>query len=219
MPRRSKVNSHNFRMLFVYILLLPVTVGCIGPRYWDGYVGKVVDIENEEPLEGVFVIARYWGDIPAPGHSNTTCYHATGTTTNAKGEYRMNPHLDMPDIYIGKRSDIDFYKPGYRSVYYKDGVAKLEKDKGSREERLKYLRSVAGNTCSGAGKSQQALFPYYESIYYEAKVIADSKEDKKLLSLLRWWAASQAIASDEEQGLNGSEYDQLIKGYLKDNLQ
>lgn len=63
------------------------------------------------------------------------------------------------------------------------------------------------------------MFPYYESIYYEAKAISVTRKEKKQLEWFPRVAASYAIASDREQNMDGSEYDQLIEDYLKDHLQ
>jgi hypothetical protein len=217
--RVTEFNGLSIRILLAFILFLPVTAGCIGPRYWDGYVGKVVDADTGEPMEDVFVIARYWGDIPQVVDFQTVCYHATGTTTNTQGEYRMSPHFDAPDFYMDKRSKISFFKPGYRSVYYKGGIAKMRKDEGSRKERLDYLRRMAGKNCRGAGESKRALFPYFQSIYYEAKSISVSTTEKNQLQQFRRWAASKAIAQDSDQGVSSTEYNKLIDDYLKDHLK
>jgi hypothetical protein len=209
----------NFRIWLLLALIIPVTAGCIGPRYWDGYVGKVVDADTGEPLDHVFVIARYWGDLPAGGSFQSVCYHAGGTTTNEQGEYRMNPRFDTPDFYFDKRSDIDFFKAGYQRVYYKDGVAKLKEDTSNNQKRLEYLKRMARYTCRSAGRSQRSLYPFFEAIFYEAKSISVTSNEKKDLEKFRWVAASQAIASDRERNMDGSEYSQLIKDYLKDHLQ
>ena len=131
----------------------------------------------------------------------------------------MNPRFDTPDFYFDKRSDIDFFKAGYQSVYYKDGVAKLEKDTSNNQERLEYLKSMAGYTCRLAGRSQRSLYPFFEAIYYEARLISVTSDEKEQLKRFRWWAASQAIASDDELNLDGSEYNRLIDGYLTDHLK
>lgn len=148
MSRRFDFSDGSFRTLLLVILAAVLSGGCIGPRYWDGYVGKVVDADTGEPLAGAFVIARYSGSIPTPGHSNTVCYHAAGTTSNEGGDYRIPSSVDVLDIKVDKRSRLDFFKPGYRHVFYKDGIAKLEKDKGSREGRLEELtRIVRSSNC------------------------------------------------------------------------
>jgi hypothetical protein len=209
----------NSRAWLPLALILAMTGGCIGPRYWDGYVGKVVDADTGKPLDGVFVIARYSGDLPAGGSFQSVCYHAAGTTTNAQGEYRMNPRFDTPDFYFDKRSEIDFFKAGYQRVYYKDGVAKLKEDTSNYQKRLEYLQRMAGYTCRSAGRSQRSLYPFFEAIFYEAKSISVTSDEKKDLEKFRWVAASQAIASDRERNMDGSEYSELIKDYLSNHLQ
>ena len=147
------------------------------------------------------------------------CYHAAGTTTNAQGQYRINPRFDMPDFYFDKRSEIDFFKAGYRYVINKEGIAKLEKDKSNNQERLEYLKDIAGYVCRSAGRSQRSLYPFFEAIYYDAKSISGASDEKKQLERFRWIAASQAIARDDEFNMDGSDYDRLIEVYLKDHLK
>lgn len=214
----SKLINGNSRIWLLLALILPLGAGCIGPRYWDGYAGKVVDGDTGKPLDGVFVIARYWGDLPAGGSFQSVCYHAAGTTTNAQGEYRMNPRFDTPDFYFDKRSDIDFFKAGYQSVYYKDGVGKLKKDTGNREKRLEELtRIVRTSDCRGSGKSLRALYPFFEAIYYEAKSISVTQDELKQLRWFQERAASKAIASDSS--MTDSEAEAARQKFLEDNLK
>jgi hypothetical protein len=208
----------NLKKWLMLALILAVSGGCIGPRYWDGYVGKVVDADTGEPLENVFVIARYSGDIPAGGSFQTVCYHAAGTTTNAQGEYRMNPRFDTPDFYFDKRSDIDFFKARYESVYYKDGVGKLKKDTGNREKRLEELtRIVRTSGCGGAGKSLRALYPFYKAIYYEAKSISVTQDELKQLRWFQERAADKAIASNFN--VPASEAEAARQKFMEENLK
>jgi hypothetical protein len=205
--------------LLALVLSMLLTEGYAGPKYWPAQKGQVQDTVTGEPMAGVFVIARYWGYYPVPD-SSSACYHAAGTTTNEQGEYSIPSHFDLMDIKVDKRSKLKFFKPGYRHVFYKDGIAKLEKEQGGREERLEELTRIARiSNCHAAGRSQQMLFPYYESIYYEAKAISVTEPEKKHLEWFRSTAASKAIASNREKNMDGTEHENLIKDYLKDHLQ
>lgn len=215
------IYSESFNRILKWLLALVLSIlltdGYAGPKYWPAQKGQVLDAETGEPMAGVFVIARYWGYYPVPGHSSSSCYHAAGTTTNEQGEYRIPSHFDIMDIKVDKRSKINVFKPGYRHIFYKDGIAKLKKDNGSQKERLEYLRKVAGNTCSGAGKSQQALFPYYESIYYEAKALSSTKDELKQLEWFRRMAARIGTAKDSHT--TNSEAELLREKFLGEHLQ
>jgi hypothetical protein len=122
------------------------------------------------------------------------------------------------DLMVDKHSKLSFFKPGYRHVFYKDGIAKLEKEQGGREERLKELTRIARiSNCHAAGRSQQALFPYYESIYYEAKAISVAEPEKMQLEWFRRLVAKKAISVHVDNDIEVSE--QNINNYLKDHLQ
>jgi hypothetical protein len=208
------------RVVLAIVLSMLLTDGNAGPKYWPAQRGQVLDAETGEPLAGVFVIARYWGYYPVPGHSSSSCYYAAGTTTNEKGEYSIPSHSDFMDIKVDKRSRLNFFKPDYRHVFYKDGIAKLEKDKSSREERLEELTRIARNSsCDGAGQSQQSLFLFHKAIYNEAKAISVAVKEKEQLDWFRWVAASQIIAQDGDQGMSSAEFNRKIDEYLKDHLQ
>lgn len=214
----SESFSRLFKGLMALVLSMLLTDSYAGPKYWPAQKGQVLDVETGEPMAGVFVIARYWGYYPVPGHSSSSCYHAAGTTTNEQGEYTIPSHFDILDIKVDKRSKINFFQPGYRHVFYKDGIAKLEKDNGSRDERLEELaRIVRTSGCNSAGKSGRSLYSYYEAIYYEVKALSPTKDELKQLEWFKERAASKAIASDSY--LTHSEAELLREKFLEEHLQ
>lgn len=203
--------------LFAAVLVLAMSEVYAGPKFWPVQQGHVLDDETGAPLAGVFVIARYSGSVPIHGSS---CYHAAGTTTSERGEYRLPSRFDLFDLLLEKRLRLDFYKSGYRQVFYKDGVAKLKKDTGSRVERLSELeRIVRTSGCDGAGESQRSLYDHDKGVFEEAKALSETKDELEHLEWFRWVAASNAIASDREKNMGGTEYERLIQEYLKSHLQ
>jgi hypothetical protein len=180
--------------------------------------GVVLDDATGEPLAGVFVTARYSGNIPAIADYQTVCYHAAGATTDGQGRYRLPAKFDSPGILIEKRLQMSFFKPGYRQVFYKDGVAKLRKDQSVQEERFDEMKRMTRvSTCDGAGKSERSLYPLYEAVFNEAKSLVSSKEDVKDLEWIKSMAASMATASDEArtQVRADAEEEQFLREHLR----
>ena len=216
----SELPSRLFKVLLALVLSMLLTNSYAGPKYWPAQKGQVLDAESGEPLADVFVIKRYWGNYVTLGTHHPVCYHAAGTMTNEQGIYEFPHRFDIMDTKFDKRSKINVYQIDYRHVFYKDGIAKLEKDQGTREERLEELKRIMRNSnCGGAGQTQQSLFPFHEAIYIEAKAISETMLEKEQLDWFRRVAASKAIASDGDQFMDGGEYDLKTDEYLKDHLQ
>ena len=207
------------KTLLIILMVVVLFVMFVTTRYWPALQGEVLDEATGEPLAGVFVTARYSGNISAIADFQTVCYHAAGTTTDGQGRYRLPAKFDSPGILIDKHLEMSFFKPRYRQVFYMDGVAKLRKDESGREERIEYLRRVGGDSCTDSGGSQQSLYPYFEAIYYEAKSLAVTADENKFVELMRMWAARQAIAHDNERNMNGRELDERIDKYLEGHLK
>ena len=151
--------------------------------------------------------------------------YADGTLTDENGTYRFPPWIKPDGFPVGPvRSHIYVYKPGYEEARLrrkpKDDPYLLKHVQESRKARFEYLSHIPQRTsCHGGGESQKNLFPLYEAVYYEAKVLAVSGEEKKKLEWFREVAASAAISDDNENDMTLTEYNNLINEYLKDNLQ
>ena len=130
-------------------------------------------------------------------------------------------------------SDIDYhivvYKPGYQETLCKTGfriVRKigdpylLKRSEASREEQLNYLRLIPRHLiCIEGGCSEKNVYLLLEAIYFEAKALSVSAEEKKQPQWFREVAAGAAIASKKSDHMGDDEYNALINEYLKNHLQ
>jgi len=212
--------------LFYQFVILFNLLSLSGCASTGGYIsGQVLDADTLEPIPDVHVIINWEGSEFALVDTQTVCVHADGTLTDENGKYRFLPWI-RPDRYpVGTvGSKIYVYKPGYEEVKPrrkpKDDPYLLKHVEVPRKERFEYLSHIPQRTsCHEGGESQKNIFPLYEAMYYEAKVLAVSGEEKKKLEWFREVAASAAISDDNENEMTLTEYNNLINEFLKDNLQ
>lgn len=206
--------------LLIILLVATVFVLFVTTRYWPVQEGVVMDEASGEPLGGVFVTARYLGILSVIGDFQTVCYRVAGTTTDGKGRYRLPAQFDLPGILIEKRLQMDFFKPGYRQVFYDDyhGVAKLRKDSRDTEARFDDLkRVIRASGCDSAGVTKRSLYPLYQAVFYEAKSLAITQEEMKDLDWIRKMAARMATASDESRSYADAE--SAREDFLREHLK
>lgn len=191
-----------------------------------GYIsGQVLDADTREPIPDVHVIINWEGGEFALVDTQTVCVYADGTLTDENGKYRFLPWIKSDGFPVGPvGSHIYVYKPGYEEARLrrkqKDDPYLLKHVEESRKARFEYLSHIPQRTsCHEGGESQKNLFPLYEAVYYEAKVLAVPGEEKKKLEWFREVAASAAISDDNENDMTLTEYNNLINEFLKDNLQ
>ena len=179
------------------------------------------------PIPDAHVVIIWKGAEFAVVETKTVCVYADGTVTDANGNFSFSPWVKPDGLFpiSDIRNQIVVYKPGYEEVRVwrrteADRQYLLKNYDGLRKEHLEYLQNLPRRTsCHQGGSSQKNLSPLFEAVYYEAKTLSVSAEDKKKLDWFRWIAASYAIASDREHNMDGSEYDTLIEDYLKEHLQ
>lgn len=154
--------------------------------------GKVLDANTGQPIAGAIVVAQWEGYVSIGfGDSQTACFHVLGTTTDENGNYHLPA---WKKDYDGKRIQrqtayITVHSPGYRrSSKRLTGVRYLAPFTGSTQDRLKYLKGLErGTRCIGAavGHSEKNLLPLRQSLYEEARNIAVTEENKKIVKSLR----------------------------------
>ncbi|MBU0730442.1 MAG: carboxypeptidase-like regulatory domain-containing protein [Proteobacteria bacterium] len=76
------------RLLAVLAFLI-ITSGCAVTNSYGPYMGKVVDKETEEPIEGAVVFLRFFNDCFGP---TTSFADAIETLTDANGEFHIPSH-------------------------------------------------------------------------------------------------------------------------------
>jgi len=158
--------------------------------------GKVIDASTNEPVEGAIVVARWIGHLATWAHGSTNCYHVESTTTDESGEFHIPKWKkeyteDWQKNVRPRYVDVTVYKPDYQfsprqleEQSHLKGVYYIEPFKGSTEERLTYLSSVAVS-CSDKTEIEINLLTLYKSLYKEAKSLAVINKEDKLKVLYR----------------------------------
>jgi hypothetical protein len=101
----------------ILIIVLVFTVaGCAITERYDKYVGKVVDGETKQPIEGAAVLVVYYTQHWGLAGSVTYYADAQETVTDAKGEFRIPPiRLYTFQMLAGweQHPGVTIFKPGY----------------------------------------------------------------------------------------------------------
>lgn len=181
-------------VLYVSIFFL-TACGDIPLRQWLSHRAQVIDVDTGKPLEGVIVLARWRGRKSMLVDTQGTCYHVETATTDKNGWFEIpsyNEGLGKMSI-SSKGNRFSFYREGY-VFYSKTEVFSLhakkihmKKFKGTNAERFKFL-SDFNASCHSSGDSEKNSYNIRKLIYEEAKLLAFSKEQKRLLEYLLWSA-------------------------------
>jgi len=211
--------------LFTHIALVPMLLSLsfaacsMAPKKivdWPAKEGAVINTETGEPIEGAYVIGHWRGST----FGKTVCFHAEGTRSDSEGRF-VFPAWRNEDRFNQTSHQYDTtraYKRGYREDGGKTYRISMVPFIGSREERLEYLRALAGG-CHHAGASNRNLYSFYEAIYLEAKSLAVLPAEVKALNSLQYAVASSAVARDDEMDMDIEEFRRLRESYIREYLQ
>lgn len=85
------------------------------PEYYlASFEGKVIDVDNKEPIEGAVVLAIYHKTVHTIAGSNTYVIDGQETLTNANGEFKISSKTVQSEKISGKpRGSLLIFKPGY----------------------------------------------------------------------------------------------------------
>jgi len=214
-----------FTGMSLWLSLLLALTACAST---GGYIsGQVLDAETKVPIADAHVVIIWKGAEFAVVETKTVCVYADGTVTDVNGNFSFSPWVKPDGLFpiSDIRNQILVYKQGYEEVRVwrrteADRQYLLKHFDGLRKEHLEYLLNLPRRiSCHQGGSSQKNLSPLFEAVYYEAKTLSITADDKKKLDRFRWIAASYAIGGDKNNYMNGSEYDKLIEDYLEDHLQ
>ena len=147
--------------------LLFLSIGCGEILYADGpYLGRVIDKETKQPIEGAAVLAVWYKRTASLGHPSVTFYDAQETLTDNEGNFTI-PGTSTVSLNPLSRVDeprFTIFKPGYKAysgllvvlvqnlvptgLYEKDGrmVAEL-RQLTTRKERLDNQGRVSVSDC------------------------------------------------------------------------
>jgi hypothetical protein len=94
---------------------LVVTAGCVCIVCYEGdYLGRVIDAETREPLEGVVVLGVWYSIAPGP-HGSQNYHDARETVTDAKGEFRIEG-MGLKVLSMLDEMFVLVFKAGYEPI-------------------------------------------------------------------------------------------------------
>ena len=106
---------------------------------------------------------------------------------------------------------VDAYKPGYgfpSKLSQMKGIEYLAPFKGTREERLDYIRSLSGKECGARNDYAKKLIPLYRALYEEAQAIAVTPKEKHIAGGLHYSLDRLEIGEEESlRRLSAGEYE------------
>lgn len=181
------------------ILILTVCALCIAGcasemvRSWPEINGRVLDAENEAPIEGAIVNVYTHGIESMVIDSQSVCYHIDATVTDIDGMFKFpawNEGLVFSSVG-SKHWTVRVFKPGYiesirtnREQSQKEYVWYQRKFQGTREEWFSYLRRMYMSTsCGNAGQAKIDVLPVLEAVLRDAEQLASTGEEVKFV---RW---------------------------------
>lgn len=169
----------------------------------------MLEESTNKPIADVIVVTRWMRTAPGIGHANSYCAHVETATTDAEGRFELPkwrgevPHL------------IDIYKSGYERAAdipwnqaAKHNKYLLKPFRGGKGERLQYLRNLIGMECGSHNDYVKKIIPLYKGLYEEAKTIAVTPEDKKIVKTLHYSIDVLELGSKEaDKKLTEGVYD------------
>jgi len=144
--------------------------------------GQVLEVGTNKPIPGAIVVVLWKGHV---GWSGTVCLHVETATSDDSGRYRIAPWQEpsrVGDVRAVRYPPMA-YKPGYEYTDAKGETVYLKPFTGGRGERLQAIWS-AGVQCGSAGASEKNLIPLDRALLDEAKALAQSKDDRKIVNAL-----------------------------------
>ena len=115
LPKRS-FDVRNIAARIVFAALLMVTTGCTVTHEFGPFMGKVVDVETGEPIEGAVVLIGFHTKSGSVGGTVYRFADAIETLTDAKGEFRLPPK--RVNLFRGMSiwdddCQVSIFKPGF----------------------------------------------------------------------------------------------------------
>jgi hypothetical protein len=176
----------------------------------------VINTETGEPIEDAYIIGHWIGST----FGQRVCFHAEGARSDSEGRFGFSAWRNEGKFYttLSQYDTTRAYKPGFTEDGGKTYRIRMVPFAGTREERLEYLRRLAGN-CIHGGASNRNMYSYNEAIYREAKSLAVSPAEKIELQILQYSLASSAVARDDEMNMSGEDFPKLREDYIREHLQ
>jgi len=127
-----------------------------------GSKGVVFDKESGKPLEGVFVIAKWFGAAPNPVQASTICLHGEMTTTDKQGRFTISTTSGNVNPLIGNRQrSVEVYKPGYQDsieTNFEELRFVIEPSRASAADRFNEVFTIRAPADCGMDGREALLF-------------------------------------------------------------
>lgn len=189
MNRFKQVLQNPKRLFKLAVALAVVLLGIHGVSLWAGG-GQVIDAETGKPLAGVFVMARFNATGYTPVSQTTVCHSFAITQTDKDGLYRLPTFSwNFFPFFANRHRLVDVYMADYETFpndILAEAVIKMRRRTGTVQQRLDWLvRGTRYGQCVSEGETREKLAPLYKAQFEEARNIAESPSEKKIVQSLR----------------------------------
>ena len=197
------IQLKNYRFLILLLAAAAISAcGILGKKYPEMH-GRVLHEIHDKPLSHTVIVALWKGIQENNDVEKSICYHVEFTVNDDKGFFSI-PNWREPGSYRGlknKTIHVYAYRRYYRTseltseiltkknyIYYLAKPRPSKNEKQAREARLRYLQQLIGSTtCDLKGDSKENLKPMYTAIIAEAKKLAVTNNDQKIVRKLESW--------------------------------
>ena len=193
--------------IFVLTLLVTLAIsacGILGTKYPEMH-GRVLHEIHDKPIPDTIVVALWKGLEGTGDGAKTVCYHVEQTETDDKGYFTI-PNWREPSSYdhLKDRKIYAYaFHKHYRTselskqiitdknyIYYLAKPRQVDDENKARENRLRYLQQLVGDTtCDLEGDSRVNLKPMYSAIVEEAEQLVVTEKDRLIVQQLKSWLA------------------------------
>jgi hypothetical protein len=152
--------------------------------------GMVLDKETNQPIPGVIVVARWFGDYTQFVQSSSACYHVETTRTDASGRYEIPRWTRAPEIedlrFSSAGNAISFFKAGYMDLSLgTGGTSYMQRFAGSNKEYFEKVLNHRRWLCAQAGASSNHLYRLYKAAAADASSRAETPDQRLTVLFLQ----------------------------------
>jgi hypothetical protein len=214
-------------VLIICAIICVIITGCVvgGPKVWPNIEGVILDKDTGEPIVGVFVSVSYGGAYYYVIESQGVCYDENVIKTDEKGKFGIKTKFEFMNRALNRQMNIRTYKSGKRSISLPDYPSDshtfyvhtfhMEKSSETSTERIKsIMRNSVGGGCGTNGKVSPVQHEMQAQGYAEALSLAKTKDELKLLRLLRYWIATSW--NEKSESLSPNEAERIFSEKFKD---
>ena len=194
-----KSNRWFSRLIYVACVCMALSAGVA-----IGSDGVVVDKESGKPLEGVFVIAKWFGAAPNPVQASTICLHGEMTITDKQGRFTISSTSGNFNPLIGnRRRTVEVYKPGYQDsieTNFEELRFVIEPNRAAPADRFNEVFSTSAPP--GCGMDRRDALPFLRARVLELEPLATTREQQR--DLIRAYFDAEYAEFGEQEAMKRS---------------